>query len=377
MIRNLIASRLSAFAGIAMSVAGLGALDVNAQGRVTLSGGSGSSCSISVDAADNLNVSCSVGDPTLSQCTISGGGAVTVGGTVSLSASCTNSPTSFAWTGVTSSSGSTATFTATTAGSFPVTVRATNAVGQGVAASHTVTATAPVQVTDVPRNCSISTSPATPVAGQPATITMSCTNSPSAFAWYQYEGPAAGMATQTTSASQSVTFPSQGTYKWYLQAGNTMGNGDVFLGSVSVSAAGGNCPTVSGLVGPWSGSSLFSLRFDLKPGQTGAQEFTLPLDGFNAARITGAPSTSADTPKSTIAEVWISDCPGVKPAGLPAGCQMELWGSGQANFYVGPHIYSTCEATGRKYVNIKHRICEPSGFNGITHCSNYLKVSGQ
>ena len=133
------------------------------------------------------------------------------------------------------------------------------------------------------------------------------------------------------------------------------------------------------LVGPQSSASLLNLRFDLRPGQTGTQSFPLPLDGYGAARITGTPATQQETPKSTVAEVWVSECPGVKPADLPAGCQMELWGStGQANFYVGNSPWSSCPLDQNKtyHVNIKHRVCQPYG-GSINYCSNYLKVSGQ
>lgn len=383
MIRNAFATRLASMAGVALSVAGLGALDAAAQGTVTLSGGTGTSCTysaINIAPNGNLTVTCDSGNVTVPPaCTISGPTSATVGQAFVLTANCTPAAASWSWTGVSPAPNSaTATINPTATGTLTFTVAGTNSVGTGAAsAAHAVNVAEAQMPPDVPRNCTFSSNPAAPQVGQATTITISCTNSPNAFAWYQYEGGALGLPNQTTVGTQTVTFTAAGKYSWWLQAGNQLGGGDVFSGSVTVGGTGG-CPAVTGLVGPQSAASLLNLRFDLKPGQTGYQEFALPLDGFAAARITGTPATSAETPKSTIAEVWVSDCPGVKPLDLPAGCQMELWGStGQSNFYVGSSQWSSCPATGKKYVNIKHRVCEPNTSMGITYCSNYLKVSGQ
>jgi hypothetical protein len=379
MIRNAFATRLATLAGIALSAAGFTALEAGAQGTVTLSGGTGNSCaysSITVAPNGNLNVACSNTGNTPPVCSISGPTSANVGQAFSLTANCNPSATSYTWTGASSTAAS-VTVTPQVAGTLSFTVTGTNANGTGSpSATHNVAVTSVQAPTDVPKNCTFSANPATPIAGQATTISINCTNSPNVFAWYQYEGGALNLPQQTTAGSQTVTFPASGKYSWWLQAGNQLGGGDVFSGSVNVSGTSG-CPAVPDVVGPLSSASLLNLRFDLRPGQTGTQEFTLPLDGFTAARITGTPATASETPKSTVAEVWVSDCPGHKPADLPAGCMMELWGStGQANFYVGSSPWSSCPATGRKYVNIKHKVCNPSG-GGINYCSNYLKVSGQ
>jgi hypothetical protein len=378
MIRNAFAIRLASLAGVALSVAGFSALEAAAQSTVTLQNASANTCrysSISIAPNGNLNVTCEGGGTGVPACRVDGPTSANVGSPFTLTAICDPAATSYTWSGATSAASS-VTVTPSVAGNLSFTVTGTNAQGSGApSAQHTVNVQG--SVTDVPRNCSLSSNPATPEPGKPATITINCTQSPNSFAWYQYEGGALNLPTWTGTATQSVTFPVAGKYSWYLQAGNAMGSGDVFVGSVNVSAVTSGCPTVPDVVGPQSSASLLNLRFDLRPGQTGTQEFTLPLDGFTAARITGTPATASETPKSTVAEVWVSDCPGHKPADLPAGCMMELWGStGQANFYVGTSPWSSCPATGKKYVNIKHRVCNPSG-GGINYCSHYLKVSGQ
>jgi hypothetical protein len=384
MIRSAFATRWATMAGVALSVAGLGALDAGAQGTVTLSGATGNSCtatSISIGTNGSLNVTCQTsnpGDPPA--CSISGPTTGAVGQAFTLNANCSPAATSYTWTGA-SANASSVSITPQVAGTLSFTVTGTNANGTGVASAvHSVSVTsAPPPPADVPKNCTFSANPAQPQPGQATTLTISCTNSPNAFAWYQYEGSTLSMPNQTAVGTQTVTFPSAGTYKWWLQAGNQMGGGDVFAGQVTVGSPTGSCAAVPELVGPQSSASLLNLRFDLRPGQTGTQSFPLPLDGVGSARITGTPATSSETPKSTIAEVWVSECPGVKPADLPAGCMMELWGStGQANFYVGDSPWSSCPLAPNKtyHVNIKHRTCVPSG-GSINYCSHYLKVSGQ
>src|SRR5688572_26309089 len=287
MIRNANANRLGFIAAIAMSLAGTTALDAGAQGKVRLNGGTGAECSyssITVAPNGDLTVSCSGTGGATPSCSVSGPQSVQVNTAFTLTANCTNSPTAYTWTG-TGTSGSTATqnLSIAAAGTYTFTVAGTNATGQGaVSTGYSISVTAPQPITDVPRNCSISTNPATPVAGEPATITMNCTQSPNAFAWYQYDTPSAGMQNQTTTNTQNVTFPAVGTYRWYLQAGNALGSGDVFVGAVVVGGQPppGGCPA-STAIGPVN-SDLSNLRFDLKPGQSGTMAFTLPLAGWGS-----------------------------------------------------------------------------------------------
>lgn len=380
MIRNAFATRLASMAGVALSVAGLGALDAAAQGTVTLSGGTGTSCQysgISIAPNGNLTVTCDNGNVTVPPtCNISGPTSATVGQAFVLTANCTPAASSWAWTGVSPAPNSaTATINPNATGTLTFTVTGTNSIGTGAASpAHSVNVAAAQLPTDVPRNCTFSSNPAAPQVGQATTITISCTNSPNAFAWYQYEGGAAGLPNQTTVGSQTVTFTAAGKYSWWLQAGNQLGSGDVFSGSVDVGSPVGQCPAVT-TVGPASSASLLQLNFNLKPGQIGSQVFTYPFPGNAGIRVTAAGATSAETPNGTVAEIAVADCPG--SFDVPASCKFELWGRSTINQTYGDALYSNCPLTGgTKYLNIRHKTCVPSGFNGIQYCSAHLSISG-
>jgi hypothetical protein len=382
MIRTANANRLGFIAAIAMSLAGTTALDAGAQGKVRLNGGTGAECSyssITVAPNGDLTVTCSGTTGGLPACSISGPASAVINTAFTLTANCTNGPTAYAWTG-TGTSGSTASQNLSIAalGSYTFTVAGTNATGAGpISASHTVTITAaePPPI-DVPRNCSISTNPAAPKVGDAVTITMSCTNSPNAFAWYQFEGAAAGLQNQTTTSSQTVTFTAAGTYSWYLQAGNALGSGDVFVGSVAVTPATvGNCPVVatvapSGYENNW--------RFDLKPGQIGSIPMSLPIGGYTSAgaTVSAIMATKQETPASTVAEIAIAPCAG--QFDVPAECKMTVYGQGGMALAVGEIGSAACKKPlGGYFVNIKHTTCVPYGANGINYCSHWVKFSGK
>ena len=385
MIRNAFAIRLASLAGVALSVAGLGALDAAAQGTVTLSGGTGTSCQysgISIAPNGNLTVTCQATTTPVPVCTITGPSSAQVNSPFTLTANCSNGPiTSYAWTatgGAPVPSGAGGNVTIATANTYTYAVAATNANGAGpVSTGFSVNVQAPA--IDVPRNCTFSATPPNPVVGESTTLTMNCTNSPNAFAWYQYEGPTLSMPNQTTVGTQTVSFPSSGTYRWWLQAGNNMGGGDVFSGSVTVGSAVGGCPAVE-TVAPASSASLLQLLFALKPGQIGSQAIPYPLDGFGGIKVTGTAATGAETPPSTRTVVTLATCPGQFEAPyVEAGCTMEIWGQGQSTMTAGQAVFSTCPLAsghGTKYLNIKHTTCVPSGWNGINYCANNIKAAG-
>lgn len=377
MIRNAFAIRLASLAGVALSVAGFSALEAGAQSTVTLTNATNNTCkysNISIAPNGNLNVTCDNGGTGAPVCRVSGPTSANVGSAFTLSAICDPAATSYTWSGATSAA-STVTVTPSAPGSLTFTVTGTNAQGAGApSAQHTVTVQG--SVTDVPRNCSLTSNPATPEPGKPATISINCTQSPNSFAWYQYEGPALSNPNWTATATQNVTFPSAGKYSWYLQAGNALGSGDVFSGSVNVQAPNtSNCPTVS-TQPPASSDSLLQLNFNLKPGQIGSQPFTYPFSGYGGIRVTATGATQAETPNGTVALIAVSDCAG--SFDVPQGCRFELWSRGTLYQNFGGAALSNCPLTaGTKYLNIKHTTCVPSGFNGISYCSAHIAVAPQ
>jgi hypothetical protein len=106
-----------------------------------------------------------------------------VGGSVTLSANCSGSPTSYTWTGC-NSSGPTCAVSSSTQGTATYTVIATNALGNSAPASASVNWTA-VFVPPAPACTAFqvtSTSPS-PVIGSSIAIATACTNNPTAYMW--------------------------------------------------------------------------------------------------------------------------------------------------------------------------------------------------
>lgn len=113
-------------------------------------------------------------------CSVSGNPAnpVNPGTSVGISASCTNSPTSYAWTANGQPTGiTTPSFTANPQVTTNYTVTATNAGGSTQSSYQVV-------VNALPPACTISANPGNPVApGTPVTMSADCTNSPTSYSW--------------------------------------------------------------------------------------------------------------------------------------------------------------------------------------------------
>jgi hypothetical protein len=103
----------------------------------------------------------------------------TVGGSITLTATCTNSPTSFAWTNCTSTT-STCTASATAAALVSYSVVGSNATGAGNSAKMDVTWTSTGGALPI---CTISASTTTPAAGDNITLTANCSQSPTRYDW--------------------------------------------------------------------------------------------------------------------------------------------------------------------------------------------------
>lgn len=100
-----------------------------------------------------------------------------VGSNLSLTALCANHPTAYNWTNC-SSTGPTCTATSNSVGPVTYSFTASNAVGS-ILASQTITWLAPTQ----PPVCSLSASSTTPLVGSSVTLTASCSNAPTSYAW--------------------------------------------------------------------------------------------------------------------------------------------------------------------------------------------------
>jgi hypothetical protein len=113
-------------------------------------------------------------------CTIASGAAIAVvGSPVTLTATCTNAPTTFAWSGCTPT-GNTCVATATAPGRVAYALAASNAAGAGAQARIELDWQLPSSAAPV---CSIVASSATPQLGTALTLTANCSQSPSQFQW--------------------------------------------------------------------------------------------------------------------------------------------------------------------------------------------------
>ena len=147
------------------------------------------------------------------------------GSTLTISASCTNSPTNFTWTGC-SSNGPNCTDTVTAAGQKEYSLVASNGAGAGSPANVVVQWTGPV--TAVPA-CTLASNIAAPVVGQTVTLTATCTNAPTSYVWTgcTSNGPTCVAA---STAAGPVTYTVAGV--------NAIGTGAIGATAVNWQAAG-------------------------------------------------------------------------------------------------------------------------------------------
>jgi hypothetical protein len=134
---------------------------------------------------------------------------------ITLTASCSGSPTSYTWTGCTSS-GTQCTTTSANAGAVTYSVRGTNNNGQGNAASVTVNWKAPPAPPTAPPVCTLTPSTASPFTGQSVTLTASCSNQPTGYTW---------TGCNSSGSSCSVSSSSPGSQTISVRASNAIGPG--------------------------------------------------------------------------------------------------------------------------------------------------------
>lgn len=135
-------------------------------------------------------------------CTLSASStSPSVGQSVTISSTCTNSPISWTWTGC-SSTTSSCTDSASTAGAKSYQLVATNAAGNSPQASITVNWQ---PLPTAPPACTLATSNATPGTGQTITLTATCTNSPTSYSWSGCTSTGS-TCTTTSTAAGNITY---------------------------------------------------------------------------------------------------------------------------------------------------------------------------
>jgi len=160
-------------------------------------------------------------------CTASASSATpVVGSTLSLNAQCTNNPTSFTWTGCTSSTSS-CQVTQSAAGAAGYTVYASNAQGPATPVVRNVIWSTGAGAVPI---CAISTNTLTPTVGTPLALTVSCSQTPTRYDWMACDYAAPTNCTimpacSTTSTSCSLVSGTPGFAHYAVSAANTAGTG--------------------------------------------------------------------------------------------------------------------------------------------------------
>jgi hypothetical protein len=206
------------------------------------------------------------------------------GTNVTLTASCSGSPTSYVWTGC-ASSGSTCVATSANAGVVSYSVAGVNGSGTGAVANASVNwQPRPTS----PPACTVTPSNTAPFTGQTITLTATCTNSPTSYAW-----------TNCTSTSSTCNTSSgvAGTQNYSVIATNVVGPGQSASASVSwqQSVGGtdfcGQYSDVSRVSAPWGMSAVYPHDYDgaFRAGMVLVVSFTVPstpsygTPGFSAS----------------------------------------------------------------------------------------------
>ena len=127
--------------------------------------------------------------------------APTVGASITLTATCSGTPTGYTWSGC-SSSASTCTTSASTAGSQNYSVTAASAAGTSAPASVSVN----WQAAPGPAvSCTLTTNNSTPTVGSTITLTASCSGNPTNYGWTGCSGSASACST-TSSLAGTVSY---------------------------------------------------------------------------------------------------------------------------------------------------------------------------
>ena len=193
-------------------------------------------------------------------CTLAASNATpTVGATITLTAHCNKNPTTYVWTGCTSTA-STCSTTAQSAGSVSYSVTASNASSSGSASISVNWQAAPPPVT-----CTLAASNTTPTVGSSITLTANCTNNPTSYGWTG--------CTSTTSTC-STTSQSTGSVTYSVTASNSTSSGVASANVTWQAAVPQGTPT---------SADFFQLASDPRGGDTGYGYFPVDANGRGIA----------------------------------------------------------------------------------------------
>ncbi|HVF62881.1 MAG TPA: hypothetical protein VNE58_02665 [Casimicrobiaceae bacterium] len=121
---------------------------------------------------------------------------------VTLTATCTEHPTTFAWNNCVGATGNTCTVNASAAGPINYSVVGTNGRGSSAPAAITLNWQAPASAGPT---CTVAASNATPILGTPITLTANCSHTPSRFQWVSCSALLVEACNALSECAQSTT----------------------------------------------------------------------------------------------------------------------------------------------------------------------------
>jgi len=186
--------------------------------------------------------------PTVPACSVTASNATpTTGTSITLVASCSGSPTSYAWTNC-ASTGPTCSATSATAGSATYSVVATNAVGPSPSTSVSVTWQPPA-----PPSCTLKSNATAPIVNSMITLTATCSGAPTKYIW-----TGCPAASPTASTCNPLQF-SPGSVTYYVAAQNANGTGPTASVTVDwkpLPSAAPVCSVTSSDSAPFTGTPI-------------------------------------------------------------------------------------------------------------------------
>jgi len=207
-----------------------------------------------------------------------------VGSTLTITASCSNNPTSYTWTGCASTT-STCTDSVSVLGPKSYGLVATNANGNSPNATASVTW---VAVPTTPPVCSVSSTAGSQTVGLSVTLTATCTGAPTSFVW-----SGCTSTTSTCTATASVT----GSVTYYVSGVNQFGTGaaaGVIVAWTTAGGGGGGGGGGAGFCNQYSKVEQFSMAW----GDSRTRYKTTDYGGFNDGTVVVASFTVPSSPAS-------------------------------------------------------------------------------
>lgn len=242
-------------------------------------------------------------------CTVTPSTAFPVPNTpLTLTASCTDSPTTYAWINCTGT-GATCTANATAAGTVSYGVVATNSRGSSAPASITLNWQ---PAASAGPSCTVSASNATPTLGSPLTLTSSCSQSPSKYQWLACSAllteacnPVSECASSTTTCSPVGT--QMGPIFYALIASNSAGSSQKAGISVDWRTGGPSqpppptSPTPYCTISPSSGAPAVNTTLTLTASCTNSPT---SYQWQNCTSVAGSPQRCTTTETSPVTRIY-------------------------------------------------------------------------